>query len=75
VLFVDVVGSCECEAFLIIASIMPPSFISSFRFELLLPNTDMKEGIAPGTRGLVCIGMLGEREMEMDLRLIGEEVA
>jgi hypothetical protein len=71
---VDVVGSSDCEAFLIKESIMPPSFISSFRSEPLLPNTDMKEGNAPGMSGLVCIGMLDEGEMEMDLRLIEEEV-
>jgi hypothetical protein len=74
VLFVDVVGSFECEAFLIIGSMMSTSFLSSFRSDPLLPNTDMNEGNAPGTRGLVCIGMLEDREIEMDLRLIGEEM-
>lgn len=53
---------------------MPPSFILSCRSDPLFPNTDMNEGNAPGTRGLVCIGILDDRLMEMDLRLIGEEM-
>jgi hypothetical protein len=53
---------------------MPPSFILSCRSDPLFPNTDMNEGNAPGTRGLVCIGILDDRQMEMDLRLIGEEM-
>ena len=51
-----------------------PSFILSCRSDPLLPNTDMNEGNAPGITGLVCIGMLDDRQMEMDLRLIGEEM-
>jgi hypothetical protein len=73
-LFVDVVRSCECDPFLIIGSMMPPVLMSSFSSDPLLTNTDMNEGNAPGTRGVVCIGMLGDREKEMDLRLIGEEM-
>ena len=73
-LFVEVAGSSEREPFLIIGSMMSPSFMFSFRSDALLPNTDMNEGNAPGTRGLVCMGMLDDREMEMDLRLIGEEM-
>jgi hypothetical protein len=53
---------------------MPPVLMSSFSSDPLLTNTDMNEGNAPGTRGVVCIGMLGDREKEMDLRLIGEEM-
>ena len=70
----DVVFSCECEPPFIIGSMMSPSLILSCRSDPLLPNTDMNEGNAPGTRGLVCIGMLDDRQMDMDRRLIGEEM-
>ena len=72
-LFVDV-GSCRCGPSFTIGCMMSPSFISLFSSDPLLPNTDMNEGNAPGTKGLVCIGMLDDREMEMDLLLIGEEI-
>ena len=68
------VFSCGCELPLIIGSMVSPSFILSCRSDPLLPNTDMNEGNAPGTKGLVCIGMLDDRQMEMDLRLMGEEM-
>lgn len=72
--FVDVVGSWEYAAFLVVGSIMLPIFLSSLKSDPLLPNTDMNEGNAPGMRELVCIGIFDDREMEMDLRLIGEEM-
>ena len=53
---------------------MSPSLVSLFRSEPLLPNTEMNEGNAPGTRGLDCKGMLDDQEMEVDLFLIGEEM-
>ena len=72
-LFADVVGSWEYATFLVIGSITAPFFLSSVRSDPLLPNTDMNEGNAPGMRELVCIGMLDDREIEVDLRLIGQE--